>query len=113
MIHLDIHGTRLPALGLGTWPLRGSEATDAVERGLRLGYRHIDTAQGYDNEREVGADLRRSAVPRDEAFVVTRLRPSNFGPQPGAALGRGEPPQARRRRHRPAAALAQPGGPGR
>ena len=68
MIHLDIQGTRLPALGLGTYPLRGADATDAVERALRLGYRHIDTAQSYENEREVGAALRRSGVPRDEIF---------------------------------------------
>ncbi len=78
MIHLDIQGTRLPALGLGTYPLRGADATDAVERALRLGYRHIDTAQSYENEREVGAALRRSGVPRDEIFLVTKVRPGNF-----------------------------------
>lgn len=72
------HGTDVPVLGLGTWQMRGDRCTEGVERALRLGYRHIDTAQGYLNEREVGEGLRRSGVPRDEVFLTTKLRPRNF-----------------------------------
>jgi len=68
----------VPALGLGTWELRGDACTRAVEHALALGYRHIDTAQGYDNEAEVGTGLRRSGVPRDEIFLTTKVRPRHF-----------------------------------
>lgn len=78
MIHIDIRGERVPALGFGTWDLRGQQAVEAVEHALELGYRHLDTAQGYDNEAEVGEALRRADVPRDEVFLVTKLRPDNF-----------------------------------
>jgi 2,5-diketo-D-gluconate reductase B len=52
-----------------------------VEQALRLGYRHIDTAEMYDNEREVGEGLRTSGVPRNEVFVVTKIWPSHFMPR--------------------------------
>jgi diketogulonate reductase-like aldo/keto reductase len=51
-----------------------------VEQALRLGYRHVDTAEMYDNEREVGQGLRASAVPRDQVFVTTKVWPSHFAP---------------------------------
>lgn len=78
MIHHEIQGTRVPALGFGTFRLQGDACRDAVEHALAIGYRHIDTAQGYDNEEEVGRALAASAVPRDELFLVTKVRPSNF-----------------------------------
>ena len=68
----------MPALGLGTWELRGDACARAVEHALELGYRHIDTAQGYANEAEVGAGLRRSGVPREEVFLTTKVRPRHF-----------------------------------
>lgn len=68
----------MPALGLGTWELRGEDCTRAVEHALALGYRHIDTAQGYANEAEVGAGLRRSSVQRDAIFLTTKVRPRHF-----------------------------------
>jgi 2,5-diketo-D-gluconate reductase B len=77
MQSIDHHGSSVPVLGLGTWELRGQECSAVVERALSLGYRHIDTAQGYANEQEVGAGLRRSGVARDEIFLTTKLRPSN------------------------------------
>jgi 2,5-diketo-D-gluconate reductase B len=73
-------GARIPALGLGTWELRGRTCARIVEQALRLGYRHIDTAQMYDNEREVGEGLRASAVPRGEVFVTTKIWPTHFAP---------------------------------
>ena len=78
MLHRHWHGTDVPALGLGTWELRGDACAAAVDRALALGYRHLDTAQGYDNERQVGEGLRRSGVPRDEVFLTTKVRPRHF-----------------------------------
>ena len=75
---IDHHGSQVPVLGLGTWELRGDECVDAVSRALALGYRHLDTAQGYFNEAEVGRGLRRSGVPRDEVFLTTKVRPRNY-----------------------------------
>lgn len=65
--------TRLPVLGFGTYPLKGDEAVDAVGSALDLGYRLLDTAVNYENEREVGEAVRRSAVPRDEILVQTKI----------------------------------------
>lgn len=69
----------IPLLGLGTFPLKGSEAVNAVSMALELGYRHIDTAQMYGNERDVGRAIRESGVPQSELFVVTKVDPSNLG----------------------------------
>ncbi len=77
MERIDHHGSSVPVLGLGTWELRGAACVAAVERALSLGYRHLDTAQGYDNEQHVGEGLRRSGIPREEVFVTTKLRPSH------------------------------------
>lgn len=78
MEYVDVQGEHVPALGFGTWQLRGSECSQGVEDALELGYRHIDTAQGYDNEEMVGEGIRRSGVERDEIFLVTKVRPTNF-----------------------------------
>jgi 2,5-diketo-D-gluconate reductase B len=78
VIHKVIKGTPVPALGFGTYRLTGTDCRRSVEDALSIGYRHIDTAQGYDNEEQVGAALASARVPRDEVFLVTKLRPSNF-----------------------------------
>jgi diketogulonate reductase-like aldo/keto reductase len=67
------HGAAIPAIGLGTWPLKGEECTAAVMEALRVGYRHVDTARMYDNEEAVGSGLKGSGVPRDEIFVTTKV----------------------------------------
>ena len=77
---IDGNGARIPAIGLGTWELRGRACARIVEQALRLGYRHIDTAQAYDNEREVGEGLRASGVKRDEVFVTTKVWTTHFAP---------------------------------
>jgi 2,5-diketo-D-gluconate reductase B len=77
---VETNGARIPLLGLGTWPLRGRVVVDIVERALRLGYRHIDTAELYENELEVGEGLRASGVRRDDIFVTTKILPSHFAP---------------------------------
>ena len=77
---VEANGAAIPLLGLGTWDLRGRVCARAVEQALRLGYRHIDTAEIYENEREVGAGLRASGVKRDDVFVTTKIWPSHFAP---------------------------------
>jgi 2,5-diketo-D-gluconate reductase B len=67
------NGALIPAIGLGTWDLRGRTCTNMVAQALRLGYRHIDTAEMYDNEREVGEGLRAANIPRDQVFVTTKV----------------------------------------
>lgn len=78
---IEAQGARIPAIGLGTWDLRGRHCARIVEQALRLGYRHIDTAEMYDNEREVGEGLHASGVSRDEAFITTKIWPSHFAPR--------------------------------
>lgn len=63
----------IPLLGLGTWDLRGAECVRSVREALDIGYRHVDTAQMYENEREVGRGLSESDVERDDLFVTTKL----------------------------------------
>jgi 2,5-diketo-D-gluconate reductase B len=67
------NGANIPLLGLGTWDIRGDVCKRIVEQALRLGYRHVDTAQAYENEREVGEGLRNSGVPRDQVHVTTKI----------------------------------------
>jgi 2,5-diketo-D-gluconate reductase B len=78
---VEAKGARIPLAGLGTWDLRGRTCARVVEQALRLGYRHIDTAEMYDNERELGEGLRASGVPRNEVFVTTKVWPSHFAPR--------------------------------
>jgi 2,5-diketo-D-gluconate reductase B len=73
-------GARIPAIGLGTWDLRGRTCARMVELALRLGYRHVDTAEMYDNEREVGEGLRASGVSREDVFITTKVWPDHLAP---------------------------------
>jgi len=73
MKYLDIAGTHMPALGFGTWELRGRRCTELVRHALALGYRHIDTAPAYDNEAQVGEALADAGVPRGEVFLATKI----------------------------------------
>lgn len=72
---VTVNGARIPKIGCGTWELRGPQCAQIVAEALRLGFRHIDTAQGYRNETEVGEGIRASGVPREEIFVTTKVRP--------------------------------------
>ena len=71
---------QIPAVGLGTWDLRRGTCVRMVEQALRLGYRHIDTAEMYGNEREVGEGLRASGISRDDVFITTKVWPDNLAP---------------------------------
>jgi diketogulonate reductase-like aldo/keto reductase len=66
-------GVELPAIGLGTYPMRGGDAVDAVVSALDVGYRLVDTAVNYENEADVGDALRRSRVPRDDIIVTSKI----------------------------------------
>jgi diketogulonate reductase-like aldo/keto reductase len=77
---VEAHGARIPLVGLGTWELRGRACARVVEQALRLGYRHVDTAELYDNEGEVGEGLRAAGIAREEVFVTTKVWPSHFAP---------------------------------
>jgi diketogulonate reductase-like aldo/keto reductase len=80
MQFIEANGARIPAIGLGTWELRGRTCARLVEQALRFGYRHIDTAQMYENEREVGEGLRASGVDRNDVFVTTKVWTTHFAP---------------------------------
>src|SRR5258707_4945345 len=75
---IDANGARIPLLGLGTWELRGRVCARVVEQALRLGYRHVATAQMYDNEREVGQGNPASRVLPHESFLTTNMLASRI-----------------------------------
>ncbi len=81
MLYVEANGAKIPAVGLGTWDLRGRACARVVEQALRLGYRHVDTAEMYDNEREVGEGLRASGVKRSEVFLTTKVWQTHLAPR--------------------------------
>ncbi len=80
MDYVSLRGSKVPALGLGTWLLEGRDCRTAVPAALDLGYRHIDTAQAYGNEAEIGEALAGSSVDRDELFLTTKVWNDRHGP---------------------------------
>ena len=77
---ITTHGMHMAKLGLGTWKMSGRACTEAVGAALDRGYRHIDTAQMYGNEAEVGAALAATSVPRSEIHVTTKVWWENLAP---------------------------------
>ncbi|ADZ70240.1 aldo/keto reductase [Polymorphum gilvum] len=73
MIFRQIGGLSIPALGLGTWPLTGTQCSDIVAHALASGWRHIDTARRYENEKDVGAGIRAAGVARDAFHLTTKV----------------------------------------
>ncbi len=69
----------MPRLGFGTYGRTGEEGIKAIRTALEAGYRHLDTAQTYDTEREVGVALRQSGLARDEVFLTTKISTDNYG----------------------------------
>jgi len=63
----------IPSIGLGTWDLRGNSGEDVIDLALDLGYRHIDTAQMYENEKEVGNAVKNSKISRENIFITTKI----------------------------------------
>lgn len=78
---IEANGARIPALGLGTWTLKGGECCRVVRDALDLGYRHVDTARMYGNEAEVGRAIAESGIPRGEIFLTTKLWPDQLAPE--------------------------------
>jgi 2,5-diketo-D-gluconate reductase B len=78
MLAVKANGAVIPIVGLGTWDVRGKTCSRIVEQALRLGYRHIDTAQVYENEREVGEGVRASGIAREQVFVTTKVWWTHF-----------------------------------
>lgn len=68
------NGMKIPKLGYGTWEIPDEKAAQAVKYAVKIGYRHIDTAEGYGNENGVGEGVRSCGVPREEVFVTTKLQ---------------------------------------
>ncbi|MGV3466777.1 MAG: aldo/keto reductase [Heyndrickxia sp.] len=73
------NGVKMPQLGFGVWQVRDDEATEAVAKALEVGYRSIDTAMIYQNEKGVGEALKQSSVPREELFITTKVWNSDQG----------------------------------
>jgi diketogulonate reductase-like aldo/keto reductase len=73
------HGVEMPMVGFGTWEMTGAACHRAVLHALAVGYRHLDTATMYRNEREVGRALRDSGLRREDVFVTTKLQPGDAG----------------------------------
>lgn len=67
------NGVEIPKLGLGTWFISDTDVVDAVKKAVEIGYRHIDTAQAYQNENGVGKGIKASGVNREELFITTKL----------------------------------------
>lgn len=78
MNYYKVGESNIPALGLGTYLIKGDDATQIVEKAIDLGYRHIDTAQLYENEAEVGTAIKQSPVDRSEIFLTTKVWPTRL-----------------------------------
>ena len=72
----------IPVLGLGTWQSTGQDCIDVVSQGLKMGYEHIDTAQAYGNEKEVGQGIKLSGIARDKFFLTTKIFPDDMKFEP-------------------------------
>ncbi len=70
------NGVEIPQLGFGVFQIKPEDTVEATLSALEVGYRHIDTAQMYGNEAEVGEAVRKSGIPRDEVFITTKLNNS-------------------------------------
>lgn len=91
MLFVDMQGAKMPALGLGTWQLSGAACEKSVRLALDLGYRHIDTAEMYGNEAEIGRAVSASGVDRSGLFITTKiwtnhLRARDVGPTAETSL---------------------------
>lgn len=78
MKFIPLNTDRIPAIGLGTYKIKGPGASDIIKKAIGIGYRHIDTAQLYENEEEIGQAIKGSGIHRDEIFLTTKVWPSNL-----------------------------------
>ncbi len=75
------NGVKIPLIGYGTWQLKGENVIQSIAWALEAGYRHIDTAMVYKNEKAIGTVIRNSKIPRDELFITTKLWIQDFSPE--------------------------------
>ncbi|HAW79094.1 MAG TPA: aldo/keto reductase, partial [Balneola sp.] len=80
MVTKNIQGIDVPEIGLGTFKLIGKECEQIVKLALNLGYRHIDTAQEYKNEREIGSAIKQAHIRREELYITTKISMLNMEP---------------------------------
>lgn len=80
MHSITANGATIPALGFGTFRMDAAEVADVLPEALRLGFRHVDTAQKYDNEEAVGAAIASSGIAREEIFLTTKVWVDKFAP---------------------------------
>lgn len=73
MDYVTVSGTKVPALGIGTFQMNGPSCTSSVKKALEIGYRHVDTAQEYRNEAQVGQAINESEVDREDIFLTTKV----------------------------------------
>lgn len=79
MKHITLKdGKKIPALGFGTWQIKGAECVTAVDTALSVGYRHIDTADGYHNHTEVGQGIKQNGIAREDIFLTTKIFPGDL-----------------------------------
>lgn len=78
MHNVNANGASIPAIGFGTWALPDDRVQPLVEHAIANGYRHVDTAQMYGNEKAVGAGIKASGLPRDQIFLTTKIWPDDF-----------------------------------
>lgn len=78
MQHVELKTEEVPKIGLGTWQLTGRECRDAVKNAVDIGYRHIDTAQVYGNEQQVGQGIQASKIERDDIWLTTKVWRDKF-----------------------------------
>ena len=72
------NGIQMPIIGFGVYLLKGKDCVESVKNAIQVGYRHIDTAQFYGNEKEVGEGIRLSGIPRNQIFVTTKVMTSGY-----------------------------------
>ena len=94
MQFVEANGARIPTLGMGTMTLKGETCVNAVSAALKLGYRHLDTAERYGNEAEVGEGLRASGIDRKDVFVTTKVYWDKLAPADFQQIVRREPAEA-------------------
>lgn len=78
MKYIELNDMKVPAVGLGTWDLRGKRCTEAVFSALDMGYRQIDTAQMYGNEEQIGDALQQTKIQREDIFLTTKIKPPSL-----------------------------------
>jgi 2,5-diketo-D-gluconate reductase B len=86
MQFVEAHGCRIPQIGLGTMTLTGEAGVQAIKTALKIGYRHLDTAAHYGNEKENGEALRASGVKREDVFITTKIRQDDAMPDDFARM---------------------------